>query len=142
VIAPGGATTPAIEEQLKKRYVKDLLGPLQAIGVELVDEKRGDRPVQRLPGLRVGLEVAVVHHAPAVDVQVAAERQLDERYNLFGLKAGQLAVIDDACFQTALRLCGGCADRLVAGPVVSKSTALPVRARRKQGPRRNGAPLG
>jgi hypothetical protein len=35
-----------IEEQLKKRYVKDLLWQLHAMGVELVDEKRGDKPVQ------------------------------------------------------------------------------------------------
>jgi hypothetical protein len=35
------------------------------------------------------------------------------KYNLFDLKEGQAAIIDDAYFRTALRLCGDCIYRLV-----------------------------
>lgn len=102
-----------IEEQLKKRYVKDLLGLLQTIGVELVDENRGDRPVQLVElVLRRNLHV---HSRGVVDPRyLEADRKTGKpKYNLFDLKAGQPAVIDDAYFQTALRLCGNCVERMV-----------------------------
>jgi hypothetical protein len=102
-----------IEEQLKKRYVKDLLGLLQAIGVELLDEGRGDKPVQLVElVLRRNLHV---HNRGVVDDRYleADPKTGKPRYNLFGLRAGQAAVIDDAYFQAALRLCGDCVGRLV-----------------------------
>jgi hypothetical protein len=102
-----------IEEQLRRRYVKDLIGLLQTIGVELVDEKRGDKPVQLVElVLRRNLHV---HNRGVVDPRYleADPKTGNPKYNLFDLKAGQTAVIDDAYFQTALRLCGDCVDRLV-----------------------------
>lgn len=102
-----------IEEQLRKRYVKDLLGLLQSLGVELADERNGDKPVQLIElVLRRNLHV---HNRGIVD-----ERYLEPdpksskpRYNLYGLKSGQAACIDDDYFKTALRLCGNCVERLV-----------------------------
>jgi hypothetical protein len=35
------------------------------------------------------------------------------KYNLFDFKVGQAAAIDDAYFQSALRLCRDCVERLV-----------------------------
>jgi hypothetical protein len=102
-----------IEEQLKKRYVKDLLWQLHAMGVELVDEKHGDKPVQLVElVLRRNLHV---HNRGVVD-----ERYLEAdlktgkpKYNLFDFKVGQAAVIDDGYYQSALRLCRDCVERLV-----------------------------
>jgi hypothetical protein len=101
-----------IEEQLKKRYVKDLLGLLQALGVQCVDEAAGDRPVQLVElVLRRNLHV---HNRGVVD-----ERYLEpdpvtrkSKYNLFNLKLGDLAIIDDGYFQAAIRLCSNCVERL------------------------------
>ncbi|CAN5476197.1 hypothetical protein BH11PLA2_BH11PLA2_29900 [soil metagenome] len=101
-----------IEEQLKKRYVKDLLGLLQGLGVEMLDEAKGDKPVQLVEMvLRRNLHV---HCRGVVD-----DRYLENdsktgkpQYNLFDLKAGQTAVIDGAYFETALRLCVTCIERL------------------------------
>ena len=102
-----------IEQQFKRRYVKDLIVLLQTIGVELVDEKRGDKPVQLVElVLRRNLHV---HNRGIVDNRYleADPKTGKPKYMLFDLKPGQTAVIDDAYFQTALRLCGECVDRLV-----------------------------
>ena len=59
-----------IEEQLKKRYVRDLLALLQSLGFAPVDEARGDRPVQLIElVLRRNIHV---HNRGVVD-----ERYLD-----------------------------------------------------------------
>ena len=102
-----------IEEQLKKRYLKDLLSLFQELSVRLVDEKLG-RPVHLTELiLRRNLHV---HGRGVVD-----DRYLEPdpksgkpKYNLFNLKHGQIAHIDDKYFQTALLLCGGCVERLIA----------------------------
>ncbi len=87
-----------IEDQLKKRYVKDLLGLLQALGVPCWDETKGDRPVQLVElVLRRNIHV---HNRGIVD-----ERYLESdpssgkaKYNLYNLQLGQLAIIDDEYF--------------------------------------------
>lgn len=102
-----------VEEQLKKRYVKDLLGLLQVVGVELVDDKHGDKPIQLTElVLRRNLHV---HNRGVVDHRYleADPKTGKPKCNLFGLKLGQAAIIDEAYFQTALRLCGNCVERLV-----------------------------
>jgi hypothetical protein len=102
-----------VEEQLKKRYVKDLLGLFQAIGIEVVDEKCGDRPAQLIE--LVQRRNLHVHNRGIVD-----ERYLETdpktgkaKWNLFDLKLGQLACIDRAYFDNAVRLCANCVERLV-----------------------------
>lgn len=82
-----------IEDQLKRRYIKDLLFLLDGLGVKCVDETTGARFVQLVEMvLRRNLHV---HNRGIVD-----ERYLDRdqhgnpRYNLYNLKAGQLAPID------------------------------------------------
>lgn len=55
----------------------------------------------------------------AVEFQKGSE----PNYNLFNLKAGQTAVIDDAYFQTSLRLCGDCVERLAQSASVDQTEA-------------------
>lgn len=101
-----------IDEQLKKRYLKDLLGLLQAQGVVLVDEKQGDRTVQLVElVLRRNLHI---HNRGEVDERYleADPHSKKPRYNLYDLKIGELARIDPAYLEMAHRLCGNCVDRL------------------------------
>jgi hypothetical protein len=103
-----------IEEQLKKRYVKDIILLLQALGIGVVDEKKGDKPVQLIElVLRRNLHV---HNCGFVDDRYleADLKTGSQKYNLFNLKAGDVACIDFAYFETALRLCENCVDRLVS----------------------------
>ncbi len=102
-----------VEEQLKKRYVKDLLGLLQALGVGLVDEKRSDRPVQLVElVLRRNLHV---HNRGLVDQRYLEEdpQSKKPKYNLYDLRLGEMAYVDQAYLELANRLCGNCVDRLV-----------------------------
>jgi hypothetical protein len=101
-----------IEEQLKKRYVKDLLGLLQALGVQCVDETAGDRPVQLVElVLRRNLHV---HNRGVVDGRYLEFDPMTgkPKYNLYNLNLGDSAIIDDAYFQTAIRLCNNSVERL------------------------------
>ncbi|MBL8796665.1 MAG: hypothetical protein JNM56_22375 [Planctomycetia bacterium] len=103
-----------IEDQLKKRYVKDLLNLLQALGVVLVDEKQGDRHVQLIElVLRRNVHV---HNRGEID-----ERYLEldpqskkPKFNLYNLKLGDIARIDSVYLETAHRLCENCVGRLAA----------------------------
>jgi hypothetical protein len=102
-----------IEEQLKKRYVKDLLSLLQALGVQCVNETAGDRPVQLVElVLRRNLHV---HNRGVVDERYLESDSMSgkPKYNLYNLKLGDAATIDDSYFQTAIRLCGNCVERVV-----------------------------
>lgn len=101
-----------IEEQLKKRYVKDLIGQIQGLGISLVDERKGDRHVQLVElVLRRNLHV---HNRGVVDERyLECDKGGKPKFNLFDLKLGQAACIDETYFTEALRLCGGCVDRLV-----------------------------
>jgi hypothetical protein len=103
-----------IEEQLKKRYVKDLLGVLQALGVVLVDEGGGDRHVQLIElVLRRNLHV---HNRGVVDERYLETEPQSGRpkYNLYDFELGEVASIDLAYLELANRLCGSCVDRLSA----------------------------
>lgn len=101
-----------IEEQLKKRYLKDLLGLLQGLGIPTVDEAAGDRHVDLVElVLRRNLHV---HNRGVVD-----ERYLETdattgkpKYNIFNLKLGDSAIIEDRYFHAASRLCSNCVERL------------------------------
>jgi hypothetical protein len=101
-----------IEDQLKRRYVKDLLILLQSVGVELTDNRAGDRFVQLIElVLRRNLHI---HNRGIVDQRYFETDPLTKKakYNLFNLKFGDRALIDDSYFNNAIRLCVNCVKRL------------------------------
>jgi hypothetical protein len=100
-----------IEDQLKRRYVKDLLFLLNGMGVQCVDEEHGMKFPQLIEMvLRRNLHV---HNRGVVD-----ERYLERdaggkpKFNLFGLSAGDIARVDEAYWNVAVSLCTHCVDRL------------------------------
>lgn len=101
-----------IEDQLKKRYVKDLLGLLQVLGVSLVDEETGDRHVH-LVELVLRRNVHV-HNRGVIDERYleADSQSRRPKYNLYDLKLGDVACIDADYLEMADRLCENCVDRL------------------------------
>ncbi len=101
-----------IEDQLKRRYVKDMLGLHQALGVSLVDEKKGDRHVQ-LVELVLRRNVHVHNRGEVDERYLEADPQSKKpKYNLYNHKLGDIACIDMAYLEMANRLCANCVDRL------------------------------
>lgn len=101
-----------IEDQLKKRYVKDLLGLLRALGVDLVDEQSGDRYVQLIE-MVLRRNVHVHNRGVVDDRYLEADPQSKRpKYNLYGFKLGDVACIDLDYLELANRLCQNCIDRL------------------------------
>ena len=99
------------EDRLKRRYVKDLLGLLQALGVNLVDEKKGDRHVQ-LVELLLRRNVHVQNRGEVDERYLEADPQSKKpKDNLYNLKLGDIACIDMAHLEIANRLCENCVDR-------------------------------
>ena len=97
-----------IEEQLKKRYVKDLLYLLcNEWKVECVDKLAGDK-FERLIEFVLRRNVQV-HNRGIVD-----DRYLDENKNLDGLKVGDTAVIDDGYWRLANQLTTKCVEKVAA----------------------------
>lgn len=99
-----------IEDQLKKRYIKDLLGLLQSLKVALVDEKKGDQLVQIIEMvLRRNVHV---HNRGEIDERyLEAEPQSRKpKYNLYNLKLGDMACIDMPYLEMANCLCKNCVD--------------------------------
>jgi hypothetical protein len=103
-----------IEEQLKKRYVKDLLGILDTLRINCVDEAGGDKLADLIE--LVQRRNVHVHNRGVVD-----ERYLETdpksgkaRFNTQNLKLGDVACIDIAYLDTAFRLCGNCVTALAA----------------------------
>lgn len=97
-----------IEEQLKKRYVKDLIGILDELGVKYVDEKAGDKYADLIELIQ--RRNIHVHNRGIVD-----ERYLEidpksqkTKFNTYNLKLGEVACIDVPYMERADRLCGNC----------------------------------
>jgi hypothetical protein len=101
-----------IEDQLKKRYVKDLLGLLQTLGVVLVDEKNRVSYVQLIE--LVMRRNVHVHNRGEVDERYleADPQSKRPKYNLYNLKPGDIAYIDMGYLELANRLCKNCVERL------------------------------
>jgi hypothetical protein len=96
-----------IEEQLKKRYIKDLLGLLQKEwGVVCVDPSGGQK-FERLIELVLRRNLHV-HNRGVVDSRYAGDMNLD------GLKLGNVAVIDRPYWEMANTLCKDCVERVAA----------------------------
>ena len=93
-----------IEEQLKKRYLGDLLC-LLANDWNVECTGAGDK-FERLLEFVLRRNVHV-HNRGIVD-----ERYLDENKNLDRLKLGDVAVIDQGYWELANRVCGECVNRL------------------------------
>jgi hypothetical protein len=98
-----------IEDQLKRRYVKDLLSLLHGMGVQCV--KEGEQFVRLIELiLRRNLHV---HNRGVVDERyLEREQGAKPKFNLDNLKVGDVAQIDSQYFHTADQLCGGCIELL------------------------------
>ncbi len=101
-----------IDDQMKRRYVKDLLIILDTLGLKCSDESTGDS-LGHLIELVLRRNVHV-HNRGIVD-----ERYLERddkpgkaKYNVYPLKLGENAVIDEAYWESANRLCKGCVERI------------------------------
>jgi hypothetical protein len=78
-----------------------------------VNETAGDRPVQLVElVLRRNLHV---HNRGVVDERYLESDSMSgkPKYNLYNLKPGDAATIDDSYFQTAIRLCSNCVEHVV-----------------------------
>jgi hypothetical protein len=95
-----------IETQLKARYVKDLLGFLSEIGVQLYDETT-DKHVMLME--LVQRRNVHIHNRGYVDERYL-ERNEDgkPKWNLDNLSLGDMAVIDHDYWEGALRLATNC----------------------------------
>jgi hypothetical protein len=102
-----------IEEQLKKRYIKDLLFILDHLNVECVDKVAGDRYIQLIElAQRRNIHV---HNGGVVDEKyLEADDKGTPKFNIFNLKLGDAAPIDEAYWGQANRLCKNCVARVAA----------------------------
>jgi hypothetical protein len=98
-----------IEKQLKIRYVKDLLGLLQGLGVKCVHEANGDT-FGHLIELVLRRNVHI-HNRGIVDERyLERDQQGTPKNNLYNLNLGDVATIDEAYWERAVRLCRCCVD--------------------------------
>jgi hypothetical protein len=102
-----------IEEQLKKRYLKDLLFILEALDVKCTDEGAGDRFVQLIEMvLRRNVHV---HNRGVVDERYLERDQNGRpKYNLYNLSLGDVACIDESYWELANRLSTQCVTNVAA----------------------------
>lgn len=100
-----------IEDQLRSRYLKDLLQILNSFGVECVDEATGDRFIDLIElVLRRNVHV---HNRGIVDERyLERDENGSPRFNIHNLQLGTLAVIDFAYWERANRLCRNCVQRV------------------------------
>ncbi len=102
-----------IEEQLKIRYLKDLLFLLNGLGVSCVDDSSGDRFAD-LVELVLRRNVHV-HNRGLVDERYLERDQKGQpQFNLFGLSVGDVAPIDDSYWERAVRLSQNCVALIAA----------------------------
>jgi hypothetical protein len=100
-----------IEEQLKARYIKDLLCLLRDMGVPCTDEDAGDRFIQLIElVLRRNVHV---HNRGVVDERyLERDQKGSPKYNLYNLSLGEVARIDEPYWEMANRLCSLCVIRV------------------------------
>jgi hypothetical protein len=102
-----------IEEQLKARYLKDLLFLLDGLGVQCIDKARGERLIE-LVELVMRRNVHV-HNRGIVDERYLERDQKGKpQFNIYNLALGSVAEIDGPYWERANRLCRNCVDNLAA----------------------------
>src|SRR5262249_31451043 len=110
-----------IEDQLKSRYLKDLLFLLQTLGVQCVDTAARDRFADLIElDLRRNIHV---HNRGIVD-----ERYLERddrgqpQFNTFNLIVGSHAPIDQSYWERASRLCRVCVTSVTGWAAATTAT--------------------
>lgn len=96
-----------IEDQLKPKYLKDILFILNSLGVTIVKQEGEDRFIHLLElVLRRNIHI---HNKGRVDERYL-ERDQDgtPRYNIYNLVLGDMACIDQGYWNLANRLCRNC----------------------------------
>ncbi len=102
-----------IEEQLKVRYLKDLLFLLKGLGVKCADEEGGDRFADLI-------ELVLRRNVHVHNRGIADERYLERdqkgvpQFNLFSLAVGDSAPIDGPYWKKAVKLCRICVEHVAA----------------------------
>ncbi len=101
-----------VEDQMKKRYIKDLLIVLDSHGVKCSDEPAGDS-LGNLIELVLRRNVHV-HNRGVVDERyLERDQQTGKfRFNLYSLNLGQTAIIDELYWESANRLSKSCVERV------------------------------
>lgn len=101
-----------IEEQLKKRYLKDILLMLNKAGVAYFDASVGDS-FGHLIELVLRRNVHI-HNRGVVGERYFERGQASQppRYNIYGLSLGDTAPIDELYWKRSIRLCSGCVARV------------------------------
>jgi hypothetical protein len=99
-----------IDEQLKSLYIRDLLHTLRKLGVHYLDgsTKLSYGHVMEL----VARRNVHMHNRGIVDARyMDCDEKGEPRYNVYSLKLGQVAVIDEPYFRQASTLVDMCVDR-------------------------------
>ena len=96
-----------IEEQLKSKYLKDILFILNSLGVSLVNPAAEERFIHLLElVLRRNVHV---HNKGRVDERyLERDQNGTARYNVYNLSLGEVACIDQEYWSLANRLCRNC----------------------------------
>jgi hypothetical protein len=100
-----------IEDQLKSRYLKDLLFLLNDLGVQCTDEASGKRLIALIEVvMRRNLHV---HNRGVVDERYLERDQNSQpRFNLYNLALGTTAHIDENYWNSANELCQYCVEQV------------------------------
>jgi hypothetical protein len=102
-----------IEEQLRRRFVKDLLFILRHLGIACTDEANGDQFVMLVElVLRRNIHV---HNRGVVDEKYLEKDKNDGvQYNIYDFQLGDVAAVDSEYWDRAIRLSTECVARVTA----------------------------
>lgn len=108
-----GLRDSVIEEQLRGKYLREILFILNANNVSLTDQSQGDEFIHLLElVMRRNIHI---HNRGIVDSKYLEKNENgNPRYNVYGLMEGSVAHIDSAYWQRANRLSLNCV-KLIAG---------------------------
>lgn len=96
-----------IEEQLKSRYLKDVLFLLRDLGVQCVDETSNDRFVHLIE-LVLRRNVHIHNRGIVDDRYLERDQRGQPHFNIYNLALGEVAHVDETYWQLANRLCRTC----------------------------------
>ncbi|HEY8559498.1 MAG TPA: hypothetical protein VIL74_03770 [Pyrinomonadaceae bacterium] len=100
-----------IEDQLKTKYLKEILIILNSFGVTLTDKTKGDEFVHLIEMvLRRNIHI---HNRGIVDYKYLELNDNGKpRYNLYNLKSGKVATIDLKYWEKVNRICLNCIEQI------------------------------